>query len=181
MTDKDIVFNLRKLFGDTHTPGQAFDALMDLRRAGVTWEAACQAIMTHGRARVVLDEADGEAFECPHCGVSRTNPNYCAVPTCPDYRPNAETAMIERLQRRARRDSSGAEADPKFKNPVFSFGKCRGKTILQAVAIDPGYVQQLTHDPGVSAFWHEQAKLAIVAAAALAPYNKDTDHTGYFD
>ena len=174
MNPLDIVANLRKLFGDATSPGQAFDAILAMRRAGVTWDDAYKAVVSHGKAERVLqrlDESDdseaGPGFapwECPGCGVSRTNKDYCINPQCPQFKPNPQTTRIN------------AQRDSKFKK--LGFGPYGGKTLLQVIEINPGYVKELasTGEP----FWKEQARLAMIAAAAMAPANRDTDSTDFF-
>ncbi len=58
MSAQDIVANLKKLFGEAHSPGQAFDAILALRRDGVTWDDAYKAVVTHGQAQCALQRLD---------------------------------------------------------------------------------------------------------------------------
>jgi len=173
MTAKDIVFNLKKLFGDATSPGQAFDAILAMRRDGVTWEQACQAVATHGRAQQVLDEREDsgpEEFECPGCHVSRTNRAYCINPHCPEWKPNPTTARIQR-------EKHGIA--PEFKNPKLSFGQYHGKTLLEVGRINPSYLTWLEQNAQAD-FWKEQARMAKFALDATAPASDDTSDTGYF-
>ena len=170
MTPKDIVLHLQKLFDPTTSPGQAFDALFKMRQERVTWDDAYKAVMTHGRAVRTLQRLDEseDTFECPGCGIARTNRAYCINPQCPEHKPNPETERIER-----------ESAPPKFKNPKLSFGQYKDKTLMEAGQINPSYLTWLKNKHE-SAFWREQAALAEIALAALAPPNRDTSDTGFF-
>ena len=173
MNAADIVANLKKLFGTATSPGQAFDAIVAMRNAGVTWDDAYKAVVSHGKAERVLqrlDESDeSEAWECPGCGVSRTTRDYCINPHCPEHKPNPQTTRIE-----AERPA------PKFKNPKPTFGKYQDKTLLEIAKINPGYLKWMSTEHGTE-FWREQAKLAMFAVSAMAPAGRDTDATGYFE
>jgi hypothetical protein len=185
MNPLDIVTNLKKLFGTATSPGQAFDAIVAMRNAGVTWDDAYKAVVSHGKAERVrqrLDESDeSEAWECPGCHGSRTTRDYCINPRCPEFKPNPQTAKIDAEYRSHHKEATtGSQSDPKFKNPKLGFGPYAGKALLEVIEINPGYVKQLS-ETGAAVFWREQARLAIIAAAALAPASRDTDATGYFN
>jgi hypothetical protein len=142
MTDKDIVLNLKKLFGEAASPGQAFDAIVTMRQAGVTWNDAYRAITTHGRALQRLDENEDESSQ-------------------------------------SERPQSSAKTDPKFKNPVLTFGQYQGKTLLEVSVIRPSYLTWLEQNSR-SEFWRQQATMAKIAAEVQAPIERDTADTGYF-
>jgi hypothetical protein len=182
MSPKDIVINLKKIFGDATSPGQAFDAIMEIRRAGVTWDDAYKAVTTHGKALQTLqrlDESDEQTlWECPGCGVGRSNAAYCINPQCSEYKPNVET---ERLMRERPVIGHNSEQQPlaKFKNPVLSFGQYKGKTLTEVATINPGYLTWLEKN-STSPFWQEQARLAKIAVDVASPPARDTSDTGFF-
>ena len=157
MSPEAIITNLKKIFGDVASPGQAFDAIMELRRDGVTWEDACLAISATGAPqparrlrRLLAQEDEAMEFECPGCGVGRTNRDYCIVPTCPEYRPNPETERIEH------------EVTPSsFKNPRLGFGLHKGKTLREVAEINPAYLSWMAKNLN-EPFWKEQAHLALL-------------------
>lgn len=172
MTDAEIVEHVKRLFQPQVSPGQAFDALFKMRQERVLWSDVVRAISFNDMRAQALDEQEVSElapFECPRCGVSRTNPDYCIVPGCPDYRPNPTTGRIKR-----------EAAPPKFQNPVFDFGKYNGRTMLEVCEINPEYVAWLARECS-RPFWKEQARLAQVSADTTAPIARDTSSTGFFD
>ncbi len=68
-----------------------------------------------------------------------------------------------------------------FKNPAPVFGPYKGKTLLEIIKINPGYVATMAADSdgNFGAFWANQAKLAQLHAQAKAPAYKDTDPGGF--
>lgn len=150
MTPQEIVQHVRKLFEPTTSPGQAFDALFAMRQARVMYQEVFNAIVQEGGS---LDERDaGE-----HAGFQQGLPM-----RLPPQRPTAEAPP------------------PTFKNPVLSFGKHKGKKLLDVAACDPSWLSWLANNSSVP-FWKEQARLAIFAAEAQAPVFRDTSPTGYMD
>ena len=158
MNTQEIVNRLRKLFDGCETPGQAFDVLLELRKASVQFADVANAI---GAKPVDLDHNE-EAFACPNCGIARTQRDRCENPACADYK-----------------SSTGKPTE--FKNPKVSFGrKHLGKTLLEIGDTDPGYLKWLAESHSAP-FWREQARLAMIQLSAQAPGYRDTDSTGYFD
>jgi len=181
MNDKEIATYRQQLFEPTVSPGQAFDALFKMRQERVMWEDVCRAVRSEGQlprftrpARRIrnqdlelLSEMEGE-FECPGCGVSRVNRDYCANPACPQSKPLVEGAQI-----------LNQSLDGKFKNPRLTFGQYAGKTLLDVAEINPGYLRWMEREHSAP-FWRQQAGLALITLAGNSPHNKDTDDTGFF-
>jgi len=187
MNERQIVEHVKALFDKTTTPGQAFDHLFALRQARVAYQEVFNAIVKAGSA---LDEEHVEReaveFECPACGVSRTNRAFCINPDCSEHKPNALTRGIEASRAVDVEFIPRHERDPKFKNPIPSFGKyCpskrfpKGLSLTEIAVQDPAYLKWMSEEH-TEPFWREQAKMARVAAAATAPHWKDTESTGFF-
>lgn len=189
MNERDIVAHVKALFDKTTSPGQAFDHLFAMRQARVEYQEVLNAIVKAGSA---LDEehAESEAreFECPGCGIARTNQAFCINPECPDFKPNAITRGIQ-AARAVDAEYLGTEPprrDPKFKDPVPSFGKyCPSKRFpkglkLSEIALrDPAYLKWMSEEHTES-FWREQAKMARLYVQATTPHYQDTESTGFF-
>ncbi len=156
MNSKEIVKHVRSWFGKEMSPGQVFDDLLFVRQQGVSWEDVTNAIRSESDA---LDEADPEERV-----IGRNRP-------APNNRPAPPPAPPVPGEKKA------------FCNPRLSFGKYAGKTLLQVLEINPGYVKKLAagecESGEVAQFWIIQAKLAQFQAAASAPGYKDTDSTGF--
>lgn len=137
MTSDEIVKHVSKWFRPEMSPGQVFDDLVYVRKAGVTWEDVAAAVMEQG----MVVPAD--------------------VP--PKSRPKSE--------------HKPPKSAPEFRNPKPSFGPYLGKTLLDIIKINPGYVAEMAANDGdkFGIFWSRQAQLAQLAAQAEAPAYKDTD------
>lgn len=156
MHQATITAKLRQLFDGCETPGQAFDLLLELRKAKVQF---CDVVAAIKSADLDHNE---DAFECPNCGISRTLRDRCENPACGDYKVDSVNQGT-------------------FKNPVVTFGrKHTGKTLLEIGKADPGYLKWLATEYN-STFWREQAKMAIVELNRQAHISHDPDATGYFD
>jgi len=158
MNTNEILDKMRQLMDANITPGQAFDVLLELRKAGVRFADVANAV----NAKPVDLDHNEEAFQCPNCGIARTLRDRCENPACSDYR-------------------SATGAPTAFKNPKVSFGRKHvGKTLLEIGELDPGYLKWMA-DKHDAPFWREQARLAMIQLSAEAPSYRDTDATGYMD
>lgn len=158
MTDPEILYNVKRLFEPTVSPGQAFDCLFALRRERVTFEQALRAITATRTQR--LDESDagahvprpkvrpgspatlGNEEACPDCGVARDMTHRCPNPHCASYNDKNTTTSV-------------------FKNPRLSWSQYSGKAVMDVVRIDYDFVHNImTHFD--SDFWVHQARLALI-------------------
>lgn len=142
MTDQEIIDRVSKWFGNTMSPGQVFDDLVDIRHRSVTWEAVVQAVLAQNGAQAPLNSV----------------PKFKRPP--PKFPPE-----------------SAPKSPTEFKNPKPSFGPYCGKTLMEIMEINPGWVAQLTR--GDDLFWARQAVLAQLEAQRKAPAYKDTDSGGF--
>lgn len=155
MNDAEIISNVRKLFSNEISPGGAFDILIAIRKAGVDYEAVASAV---ARTSSALDVSDDLPVPVTKNYVNPRKPWARQGPT-----PSEDTS------RKA------------FSNPKFSFGPYSGKSLLDVIKTNPGYVKKIADgdEPNVAEFWVTQAKLAQLHAAVKAPAYKDTDATGF--
>lgn len=165
MTDIDILHHLEQLFEPTVSPGQAFDHLFALRRERIPFSAVRRVAAECRPGR--LDEADEtltprparprpqpgapalqEAHGCPECGCGvPRGAKSCPNPHCESYPPESLAA---------------------FKDPRFSWGKYKGKSLSEVVGVDLNAVQDVmtNFDNG---FWKTQARLALLLHESRPP------------
>ena len=151
---------VHRLFDPSLTAGQALDALLFLRNASVDWTTLAR----FNVAGAPVPDVSDTVFTCPQCGQASISFNYCTNPLCAQSQDRAVPGAIK----------------PQFKNPVLTFGKHKGKTMLEVAESDPGWLRWLS-EKSTNPFWKEQACLARTAAAVSAPFYRDTDPTDYFD
>ena len=109
-----IVANLKKLFGTATSPGQAFDAIVAMRSAGVTWDDARKAVTAHGE------------------------------PERPVWQPALTPGKPGRLDENDDGAGGvSTQRDSQVRNPKLGFGPYTGKDLSEVAEIDPDYVQVL--------------------------------------
>lgn len=174
MNSKEIVAHVSKWFGAEMSPGQVFDDLIYVRKQGVKWEDVTSAILNESKA---IDENDDPPLPARTVGRNRPAPFQRPAPPPAPPKPTSGVNLSGMPdEERCERPSPKA-----FSNPKFSFGEYAGKTILEVIQINPGYVKRIADgkEPGMAEFWITQAKLAQFKAAVIAPAYHDTDSTGF--
>jgi len=157
MNPTDIIAHIRRLFDPTTSPGQAFDVLFALRQSRVTYQEVLNALnQIKGR----LDETEPDEAE-------------------PDEAMPGEEAAQSELEVMPR-PTAGPRVASAFRNPRVDFGKYRGKTLLEIVVLNPGYVVWLSRDC-VQPQMKEQARLALIESERTAPISRDVGPTNYMD